>query len=74
MLNSLKRIIKRSVNLNNLVTLSELSKLTKINKMTLYMAIRMNRLDGTWDGHVWLSSVEAVEQAIREGKMQGQEE
>lgn len=74
MKNFLKRIIKGSGSLKNLVTLSELSDLTKIKKMTLYMAIRMGRLDATWDGHVWLSSVKAVEQAVREGKMQGVEE
>lgn len=69
-MNWLKRLLKS----NNLMTLNKLSQETGIKYMTLYMAVRMNRLEATWDGHVWLSSVEAVERAVREGKLQGVEE
>lgn len=53
----------------NLIPLSDLSKVTGIKYMTLYMAIRMDRLDAAWDGRVWFSSVDAVEQAIKAGKL-----
>jgi len=60
---------KRLLNRNNLIPLSELSAETGIKKMTLYMAVRMDRLEATWDGHIWLSSVSAVERAVAAGRL-----
>lgn len=61
--------LKRLLNRDNLIPLSDLSAETGIKHMTLYMAIRMNRLEADWDGHIWLSSVDAVERAIESGRL-----
>jgi len=60
---------KRLLNRNNLIPLSELSAETGIKKMTLYMAVRMDRLEATWNGHIWLSSVAAVQRAQDAGRL-----
>ena len=70
-MNWLKRLVKGNGHLKNPVTLGQLSKETGIKYMTLYMAVRMGRLDAIWNGRLWLSSVEAVQKAVSEGKMQG---
>ena len=54
------------------MTLRELSAETDIKYITLYRAIREDRLDATQSGSIWLSSVEAVNRAIAEGKIRGE--
>jgi len=71
MLEWLKKFVKHRG--DGLVTLSELSDKTGIKYMTLYMAIRTGRLHAVQSGHVWLSSVEAVNDSIAEGKIRGGE-
>jgi excisionase family DNA binding protein len=73
MISWIKNLIKGNGNLQNLVTLSELSEQTGIKYMTLYMAIRTGRLDAVQSGHTWLSSVDAVNRAIEEGRLKGGE-
>ena len=65
------KLLKRDSQSELRLTLGELSGKTGINYKTLWAAADSGRLRARQSGSIWLSSVAAVEEAIREGRMRG---
>jgi len=68
-MNWLIRLLGRRNGETEYMTLSALAGHTGISLSALRMAVFDRRLEAKKSGHTWLSTVEAVEQAIQEKKL-----